>query len=91
MARNRKAANFEDSLAELEELVEQLEDGDLSLEDSLAAFEKGVRLARECQDALRAAEQRVQVLMQREGGEALAPFADPGADDKDAGGGDTDA
>lgn len=85
MAR-KKAVNFEEALEELESLVEQMEDGDLSLEESLAAFEKGVRLARECQEALKAAEQRVQVLLRQggaEGDEQLAPFADD--DDGDAG------
>lgn len=79
----KKGVNFEDSLEELEGLVEQLEDGDLSLEESLAAFEKGVRLARECQDALKQAEQRVQILLQQNGDEQLVPFAEPDADDRD--------
>jgi exodeoxyribonuclease VII small subunit len=74
MAR-RKGVNFEETLEELEGIVEQMEDGDLSLEESLAAFEKGVRLARECQDALKNAEQRVQVLLQQNGEEQLAEFA----------------
>jgi len=82
MAR-KKGVNFEESLEELEALVEQMEDGDLSLEDSLAAFEKGVRLARECQDALKNAEQRVQILLKQNGDEQLAPFADTAADDND--------
>ncbi|MFZ5697616.1 MAG: exodeoxyribonuclease VII small subunit [Pseudomonadota bacterium] len=75
MAR-KKAVNFEEALEELESLVEQMEDGDLSLEESLAAFEKGVRIARECQDALKQAEQRVQILLQQNGEERLVPFAD---------------
>ena len=79
MAR-KKAVNFEEALEELEALVEQMEDGDLSLEESLAAFEKGVRLARECQDALKHAEQRVQILLKQNGEEQLAPFAN---DDED--------
>lgn len=79
----KKGVNFEDSLEELEGLVEQLEDGDLSLEESLAAFEKGVRLARECQDALKQAEQRVQILLQQNGDEQLVPFVDPDAADRD--------
>lgn len=83
MAR-KKAVNFEEALEELEGLVEQMEDGDLSLEESLAAFEKGVRLARECQEALKQAEQRVQVLLQQNGEEQLAPFAEDDADDEPA-------
>lgn len=82
MAR-KKAVNFEESLEELEALVEQLEDGDLSLEESLAAFEKGVRIARECQDALKQAEQRVQILLRQNGDEQLAPFADANDDGED--------
>ena len=84
MAR-KKPVNFEESLAELEDLVEQMEEGDLSLEESLAAFEKGIRLARDCQDALKQAEQRVQVLIAQNGEEQLAPFAgDDDAEDEPA-------
>ena len=54
--------DFEASLAELEQLVDQLETGDLSLEASLAAFERGVKLTRQCQTALRNAELKVQAL-----------------------------
>lgn len=55
-------ADFETSLDELETLVEQMESGDLSLEESLQAFERGVVLTRSCQSALKAAELRVQKL-----------------------------
>ncbi len=69
-------ARFEEALRELEELVESLEQGDLTLEESLARFERGVTLARECRDSLAAAEQRVQVLLSDDSGnESLAPFA----------------
>ena len=54
--------SFEDALAELETLVEKMETGDLSLEESLAAFERGVKLTRHCQSALKAAELKVKVL-----------------------------
>ena len=54
--------SFEDALAELEGLVEKMETGDLSLEESLAAFERGVKLTRRCQSALKAAELKVKVL-----------------------------
>lgn len=65
--------NFEESLASLESLVSAMEDGDLSLEESLQAFEKGIRLTRECQNALHNAEQKVQVLIAENGEpEALA-------------------
>jgi exodeoxyribonuclease VII small subunit len=75
-----QAIDLEKSLAELESIVEQLESGELPLDKSLKEFERGVRLSRECQGALKDAEQRVQVLM---GGE-LRDFAtdDPeGAED----------
>ena len=59
--------NFERSLEQLETLVAAMEDGELSLEESLEAFEKGVKLTRECQTALRQAEQKVQVLLDESG------------------------
>lgn len=73
MAR-KKAADFETSLAELQTLVERLESGELSLEDSLGAFEQGIRLTRDCQAALAQAEQKVQVLLERDGELQEAPF-----------------
>jgi exodeoxyribonuclease VII small subunit len=54
--------DFETALAELENLVNQMETGDLTLEHSLAAFERGVRLTRQCQAALRSAELRIRQL-----------------------------
>jgi exodeoxyribonuclease VII small subunit len=62
----RPRIDLEKALAELEEIVEQLESGDLPLEKSLKQFERGVKLSRECQTALKDAEQRVQVLMDSE-------------------------
>jgi exodeoxyribonuclease VII small subunit len=59
-----KKIDFEASLGQLEELVEQMEDGELSLEDSLKAFEQGVKLTRECQHALKQAEQKIQLLIE---------------------------
>ncbi|MEC7815463.1 MAG: exodeoxyribonuclease VII small subunit [Pseudomonadota bacterium] len=61
-------ADFEKSLDELEKLVRDLEQGELSLEQSLAAFERGVKLTRECQTALKSAEQRVEQLVQSSDG-----------------------
>jgi exodeoxyribonuclease VII small subunit len=72
-----RTVDLEKSLAELESIVEQLESGELPLDRSLKEFERGVRLSRDCQGALKDAEQRVQVLM---GGE-LREFA---TDDPDA-------
>ncbi|MGD9355754.1 MAG: exodeoxyribonuclease VII small subunit [Chromatiales bacterium] len=53
---------FEDALSELESLVETMEKGELSLEESLASFERGVALTRLCQQALKAAEQKIEIL-----------------------------
>ena len=55
---------FEASLAELEALVTRMEEGSLSLEESLAAFERGIKLTRDCQSALRDAELRIKALTQ---------------------------
>ncbi len=63
MTEKRPRIDLEKALAELEEIVDQLEAGDLTLEKSLKQFERGVKLSRECQSALKEAEQRVQVLM----------------------------
>ena len=59
--------DFEAALEELEELVSSMEDGELSLEESLQAFENGIKLTRECQAALKNAEQKVQVLLNENG------------------------
>ncbi len=66
--------DFEASLKELETLVETMEKGDLSLEDSLSHFERGVQLSRTCQQALKAAEQKVEILMKKSGQDDIAPF-----------------
>lgn len=58
-----KQKSFESSLKELERIVEQLEAGDLPLEQSLELFEQGVRLSRECQRRLDEAEQKVEILL----------------------------
>lgn len=68
MARDSKPIDFEAALEELEALVEQMEAGELTLEDSLKAFERGVKLTRDCQKALRDAELRVQVLTEDDQG-----------------------
>lgn len=71
-----KAVDFESSLQTLEQLVSKMEVGDLSLEESLKAFEDGIKLTRECQQALQNAEQKVQVLMQKNGEVIQAPLPD---------------
>lgn len=74
MARKKAAVDFEKSLADLQTLVERLESGELSLEDSLTAFEQGIRLTRDCQASLSQAEQKVQILLERDGELDEAPF-----------------
>lgn len=71
----KKPVDLEKSLAELEAIVAQLESGELPLDRSMKEFERGVRLSRECQSALKDAEQRVQLLM---GGELRPMDADDG-------------
>lgn len=75
MARGAKLPDFEQSLAELETLVERLERGDLPLEEALKDFERGVELTRHCQTALKTAQQRVEILLRREESRTeIAPF-----------------
>jgi exodeoxyribonuclease VII small subunit len=69
-----EALDFEQALLSLEELVGTLEAGDQPLEQALAAFERGVALARRCQAALRAAEQRVEILTRNTADAPLEPF-----------------
>ena len=64
---SKKKINFEESLAELESIVDSLEAGELSLEESLKSFEKGITLTRNCQTALSEAEQKVKVLTEKNG------------------------
>jgi exodeoxyribonuclease VII small subunit len=59
--------NFESAVEQLQKIVKSLESGDLSLEDSLKAFEDGVRLTRACQDQLKKAEQKVELLLKPNG------------------------
>lgn len=72
----KKAPAFEENLTALEGIVEQLESGQLSLDDAMKAFEKGIALTRECQTSLATAEQKVQVLMSKNGEESLQPLTD---------------
>jgi len=70
--------NFEEALSELEFLVDTLEKGELTLEASLAAFERGIRLTRTCQKALDEAEQKVSILTAKSTEAQLEPFQDHG-------------
>lgn len=74
-----KSYPFEASLEKLESLVEQMESGDLSLDESLKLFEEGIKLTRECQHALASAEQKVNQLMEQNGVAETSEF--PGEED----------
>lgn len=82
MATKKKAVDFEQSLAALEALVVRMEKGDLTLEESLKAFEEGIRLTRECQTRLATAEQQVQILMEEQGELQLEAFDTSQSDDE---------
>lgn len=69
-----KKVNLEKTLADLEKLVEELESGDLPLEQAMKKFEEGIKLTRGCQTVLKEAEQKVQILMKSAGGAELAGF-----------------
>ena len=69
-----KKFNLEKSLADLEELVEVLESGDLPLEKAMKKFEEGIKLTRGCQTALKEAEQKVEILLKSAGNEDLEAF-----------------
>lgn len=71
-----KSTSFEDALAELESIVQNLETGDQSLEVSLTQFERGIGLARFCQQSLAAAEQKVRILTTAEDGQESLQDAD---------------
>ncbi len=69
-----ESPTFETAMRDLEELVARLEHGDLPLEESLAAFERGVMLTRACQSALKEAEQKVEILLKKAGEAAIEDF-----------------
>lgn len=69
-----KKIDLEKSLSQLEDLVEELESGDLPLEKAMKKFEQGIRLTRGCQTALKEAEQKVEILLKSAGGDALEDF-----------------
>ena len=68
--------DFEKSLQHLEKIVNNMESGELGLEESLAQFEKGIKLARNCQDTLANAELRVEQLIEKNGLQQTVPFED---------------
>lgn len=76
---------FEASLEALEEIVQQLEGGDLPLEKSLELFEDGIRLSRQCQERLNQAERRIEVLLRdNQGRPVVTEFEEATAMSKDA-------
>ncbi len=77
--------DFEQSLMELEALVARLEQGDVPLEEALETFERGVALTRQCQTALRTAQQKVEILLARNGEETVESFSDDEDDVDDSG------
>lgn len=62
MSEDKNSANFEEQIKKLEHLVAQLETGNLSLEDSIKAYEEGVKISQNCQMTLKNAEQKVEIL-----------------------------
>ena len=66
--------NFESAIQELEALVERMEQGDQSLEQSLKDFEQGIALTRSCQKSLQETEQKIQQLIEKNGQDELVPF-----------------
>ena len=73
-SRKKSQPGLEEALAELETLVEQMEDGELTLEDALARFQRGIELTRVCRKSLKDAEHKVQLLQKKAGVESLADF-----------------
>ncbi len=74
MVKKTATFDFEQALEELGKLVERMEQGDISLEDSLKHFERGIELTRSCQRALKDAEQKVQILLEKDGQASIEPF-----------------
>ncbi len=78
----KEKKKFEEAVKELERVVEQLESGELSLEDSLAAFENGVRLVKLCNQKLTEVERKIELLVKDKNGKLqLKPLEDLGKDD----------
>ena len=84
MAKIQKTGvNFEKAMTELETIVEEMEAGELSLEAAMAHFEKGIHLTRTCHDALQEAEQKVNMLVAKQGKFELANFETNDSEDQD--------
>ncbi len=73
-AKKSDTPDLEQALEELETLIQHMEEGDISLEESLQCFERGIRLTRSCQEAIKAAEQKVQILLEQNEAADLEDF-----------------
>ncbi|MCD8513704.1 MAG: exodeoxyribonuclease VII small subunit [Nitrincola sp.] len=80
MSDTETTLSFEEAMERLESLVNQMEDGNLSIESSLASFEEGIRLTRQCQTILEQAEQKVKLLSEEKGKILAKPFHENEAD-----------
>lgn len=76
MAKKSALPDFEAALTELEKLVEKMESGEQSLEESLKSFQRGIELTRTCQQGLKEAEQRVEKLLAENGDIRTEPYSD---------------
>lgn len=74
MVAKRNKLDFEAALAELETLVSQMEQGSINLEESLRLYERGTKLASLCQEALSNAEQKIQILQEKQGKDQINDF-----------------
>ena len=75
MAKKPENLTFEESLCELERIVSELEQGDVSLDDALKQFERGIKLVRNSQGKLKQAQQKVAILMADDENASLTPFS----------------
>ncbi len=80
MPKKTNVINFEKTFTELEELVKKMEGGDLSLEESLKYFERGILLTKNCQQALNKAEQKVRILLEKNNKNNLESFGSDNSD-----------
>ncbi len=80
MPKKTNVINFEKTFTELEELVKKMEGGDLSLEESLKYFERGILLTKNCQQALNKAEQKVRILLEKNNTNNLESFGSDNSD-----------
>lgn len=77
-----KKKSFEEALAKLEQITKELEEGDLSLEESLKYFDEGVKLAEHCTSKLNEAQKKVEILLKKDGVLEPVPFKDTGEENE---------